>query len=277
MRDEGRMRDEGPEMGAGLEFENITAGYGEIPVLRDFSLRVAAGEVVAVIGPNGCGKSTLLRCAAGLLEPLRGRVLLDAQPIALLSDRERARRLALLPQSFEGGGELAVETMVALGRTPYLPAYGALGARDHEVIERCLHATDVVALRRRAVGSLSGGERQRVMLARALAQEPRALLLDEPTSNLDIRYQHEILGLVLRLARESGLMTILVLHQINLAAAAADRLVLLAEEGSTRALGAPAEVMTEANLEAVYGMPLRVETGGRNGRPRAQSDWDFGK
>ena len=167
--------------------------------------------------------------------------------------------------------------MVALGRTPHLPAYGALCARDREVIERCLRATDVTSLRRRKTGTLSGGERQRVMLARALAQEPSALLLDEPTSNLDIRYQHEIMGLVLKLARDSGLITILVLHQINLAAAAADTLVLLSEDGATRAQGAPEDVMTEANLEAVYGIPLRIVKDGRNGRPRAHSDWDFGQ
>ena len=253
----------------------MTAGYGGVPVLHDFSLHVAAGEIAAVIGPNGCGKSTLLRCTAGLLRPHSGRVLVNGEDIHGLAPRERARRIALLPQHFVGGENLSAEHMAMLGRTPYLPPYGAPATIDHAVVERALRAVDAWSLRGRPVGELSGGERQRVMLARALAQEPQVLLLDEPTSNLDIRYQYEVLAVVRRLARREHLAVLLVLHQINLAAAVADTMVLLGSGGEVRASGTPAQVMTVEHLRAVYDMPLLIAPHPRSGRPQAQSAWVF--
>ena len=244
-------------------------------MLHDVSLRVDAGEVAAIIGPNGCGKSTLLRCACGLLSPLSGRVLLDEQEVATMPIRERARRIALLPQSFEGGHELTAEEMVLLGRTPHLPPYGTPDKRDRQVMEWALQAVGAEPLRTRRIGELSGGERQRVLLARALTQQPGVLLLDEPTSNLDIRYQYEILGLARRLARTEKLAVVLVLHQINLAAAVADTLLLLGLNGQTRASGAPADVMTQDNLQAVYQTPLNVAPHPLTGKPQAQSAWVF--
>lgn len=257
-----------------LKIDSLTAGYGAVPVLHDVTLQVARGEVAAVLGPNGCGKSTLLRCAAGLLAPQAGQVTIEGAAVGSLAPRARARLVAFLPQSFEGGGELTVETMVMLGRTPYLPPYGMPTSHDKDIVEAALHAVQVEAMRARRVGELSGGERQRVMLARALAQQPQVLLLDEPTSHLDIRYQHEILALARRLARSESLAVVLVLHQINLAAAVADKLVLLAS-GCIRAAGTVHEVMTEAHLEAVYGVPLRVALHPRSRRPQAQSLWVF--
>ena len=258
-----------------LKIDSLTAGYGAVPVLHDVTLEVAPSELMAVLGPNGCGKSTLLRCIAGLLAPQAGQVTIHGTVVGNMAHRDRARQVALLPQSFEGGGELTVETMVMLGRTPYLPPYGVPGLRDWEIVDTALNAVQVEAMRARRVGELSGGERQRVMLARALAQQPQVLLLDEPTSHLDIRYQHEILALALRLARTESLAVVLVLHQINLAAAVADKLVLLGEGGRIRAAGAVAEVMTESHLEAVYGVPLRVALHPYSGRPQAQSLWVF--
>lgn len=258
-----------------LIVDSLTAGYGAVPVLHDVTLQVAPGELMAVLGPNGCGKSTLLRCMAGLLAPQLGQVTINGAEVGGLAPRERARRVALLPQSFEGGGELAVATMVMLGRTPYMPPYGMPTQHDWEIVETALGAVHVETMRARRVGALSGGERQRVMLARALAQQPQVLLLDEPTSHLDIRYQHEILGLARRLARAESLAVVLVLHQINLAAAVADKLVLLAANGCIRAAGAVDEVITEAHLEAVYGVPLRVARHPRSGRPQAHSLWVF--
>ncbi|MBV9470795.1 MAG: ABC transporter ATP-binding protein [Abitibacteriaceae bacterium] len=258
-----------------LKIEALTAGYSSVPVLHDFSLEVAPGEVAAIIGPNGCGKSTLLRCVTGLLKPQAGSITLEGQNIWQMEPRQRAQCVALLPQSFEGGHDLPVETMVMLGRTPYLPPYGAPTRQDQGIVDNALKAVNAETMRTRRVGELSGGERQRVMLARALAQQPRVLLLDEPTSHLDIRYQHEILSLAWQLAQAEQLAVVLVLHQINLAAAVADKLVLLAEGGFIRATGSVEQVITEENLEMVYGVPLRVVPHPRTGRPQAQSLWDF--
>jgi iron complex transport system ATP-binding protein len=258
-----------------LRADGIHAGYLHKLVLHDVSAQVDPGKVLAIIGPNGCGKSTLLRSLAGLLPPARGSVTIAGHAIGSLSLRERARLVALLPQTYEGGGELTAEEMVLLGRTPYLSAYGSPSVRDREIVTDCLTATASLPLATRRVGELSGGERQRVLLARALAQQPRVLLLDEPTSNLDIRYQYEILDLVRRLARREKLGVVLVLHQINLAAAVADSLLLLAPNGQERAQGAPETVMTAEHLEAVYELPLRIAPHPISGRPQAQAAWTF--
>jgi iron complex transport system ATP-binding protein len=211
------------------------------------------------------------------MAPQSGRVLVADQDVAMLPLRERARHMALLPQNFAGAlwSDLSVEELVLTGRTPYLSPYGAPSAHDRAVVERVLRVVHAWELRARPVQELSGGERQRVGLARALAQEARVLLLDEPTSNLDVRYQHEILDLVLRLARSEGLSALLVLHQINLAAAVSDRMVLLNGDGTTRAAGTAQQVMTAGNLQAVYATPLSVVSHPHSGRPQAQSDWVF--
>jgi iron complex transport system ATP-binding protein len=261
-----------------LSIENLSAGYGaSTPALREFSLRAAPGEIAAIIGPNGCGKSTLLRCVAGLLAPRKGRVLLSGENVLSFAPRERARKIALLPQNFEIAGEISVEELVMFGRTPHLGNYGAPSKRDWEIVGRALEQTSTLELRKRNVQKLSGGERQRVLLARALAQEPRVLLLDEPTSNLDLKFQFEVLNLVFGLARRENLIVIVVLHQINLASSLADTMALLNGDGSPRALGTPAEVMAEENLRAVYGVPLTISLHAKSRRPQAHADWSFGK
>lgn len=258
-----------------LQIESLAANYGERKVLHDVSLRVAPGEVAAIIGPNGCGKSTLLRCACGLLAPQRGKVLWKGVDLLALSARARARIVALLPQMFEGAGELRVEEMALLGRTPYLGAYGVPSAHDREIVQQALEASGAREFAGRRVGELSGGERQRVMLARCLAQAPKVLLLDEPTSHLDIRHQWEILALARRLARREELAVVLVLHHINLAAAVADTMLLLDGSGHVRAQGTPQDVMTGHHLEAVFDVPLSIAAHPKSGRPQAQAIWSF--
>ena len=261
-----------------LEIENLRAGYGGQDVLRGVSARVEGGEILAVCGPNGCGKSTLLRCIVGTLKPSGGRVLASGDDIAQMAPRGRAARIAMLWQSFASSDdETSVFEHVALGRTPYLPSYGALRKNDEEIIENALRAVDAESFRERSLSQLSGGERQRVSLARALAQQPQILLLDEPASNLDIRYAHEMLDLVLKTARREKLAVVLVLHQLNLAAAIADQMLLLNGDGSVRACDSPQNAMTENNLRAVFGTPLSVFPHPRSGRPQARSDWDFFK
>lgn len=257
-----------------LALDSLSAGYGEKMVLHEVSLRVEAGEVACIIGPNGCGKSTLLRCAAGLLRPKIGRVEIVGSDVFHLEARERARRVALLPQNFEGGRDLEVEEMVLLGRTPHLPPYGAPSKQDIEIARGALENVGAAHFANRRIGQLSGGERQRVLLARALVQEPQVLLLDEPISSLDIRFQCEILHLARILAKTKNLAVVVVLHQINLASAIAD-IMLLLNEGRVVAQGAPEAVMTRQNLEAVYQTPLRIAPHPQSGRPQAQMMWDF--
>lgn len=259
-----------------LRIEDLTVGYArEKPVLQNISLSVRAGEILAVIGPNGCGKSTLLRTLIGLLEPHSGGIFLNRKNIREYHPRERAQNIAMLAQSLAGSEEMSALEAVSLGRTPFLAHYGALTPRDEEIVQNAMKQTDTLQFQSRKLSELSGGEKQRVLLARALAQQPKVLLLDEPVSNLDIRYQFEVLEMVFRLARREQIAVLLVLHQINLAAALADTILLMTSGGSPRALGPPQEVMTRENLEAVYHVPLEIAVHPRSGRPQARADWVF--
>ncbi len=256
-----------------LRIENLSADLGARRVLDGVSLQVAAGEILAIIGPNGSGKSTLLRAVAGLVAPQSGNLRFgeNSLPSARVA---RARLVSLLPQSPQYDGEISLEEMAMLGRTAHLGAYGAPSQRDKEAVES---AISLVApdLRNRILGELSGGERQRALLCRAIATQAPVLLLDEPVSALDVRFQHEILELIAQLTRERQLATICVLHGINLAASIADSMLLLGKEGRVVASGTPEIVMSEAHLSAVYEVPLRVAPHPISGRPQAQSLWKF--
>ncbi|MBR7839353.1 ABC transporter ATP-binding protein [Actinospica durhamensis] len=221
------------------------------------SLQVASGGWLAVLGPNGAGKSTLLRALAGLI-PYQGTVTFDPGP-AGRGRRELARILAYLPQRPVLPPELAVRDYVLLGRTPYLGYLGVPGAGDRELVEGVLERLELGPLARRRLGTLSGGERQRAALARALAQRPRALLLDEPTTALDLGHQQQVLELVDGLRREDGLTVVTTLHDLTAAAQYAERLVLL-DRGRTAADGTPAEVLTAERVAAVYRAIVSVST-----------------
>ncbi|HEX8464814.1 MAG TPA: ABC transporter ATP-binding protein [Abditibacterium sp.] len=257
-----------------LAIENLRVELGARRVLDAVSWAVERGQLCAVIGPNGSGKSTLLRAVAGLVKPQNGEIGFDGAPLPL-QRAARARVVAMLPQNPAIDGEMSVEETVLLGRTPHLPPYGAPSRCDLDAVEAALLEV-APDLRGRLVGELSGGERQRVMLGRALAMEAPVLLLDEPVSALDVRFQHEILALVQRQTRSRQLATLCVLHGINLAASIADSMLLLNGNGRVVAAGSPAEVMTETHLSAVYGAPLRVTPHPLSGRPQAQSWWPFG-
>ena len=257
-----------------LDIRQLSVNLGERQVLNEVSLSVKAGELCCVIGPNGSGKSTLLRAISGVVGAQSGAICWDGAPLPT-ERAARARLVAMLPQNTGSGGELSVEAMAMLGRTPHLPPYGAPARADREAVEEAV-ALCAPDLRGRTMGELSGGERQRALLCRALATRAPILLLDEPVSALDVRYQHEILALAKRLTRERQLATICVLHGINLAALVADSMVLLDETGQIAARGSVADVMTQANLARVYGVPLRVSAHPQSGRPQAQTWWDFG-
>ncbi len=234
-----------------LEAKNLSAGYPGRAVLAGVSLAARPGRVLALLGPNGCGKSTLLRTMAGLLPPLGGEVLLDGRRD--YSPRQAAQRVAYLPQS-RTAPNITVRRLVLHGRFPYLSYPRRYGREDYEAVDRALAAADALDLADRPLPELSGGQRQKAYLAMALAQETEAILMDEPTTFLDIRHQLEVLALVRRLAEE-GRGVVLVLHDLCLALTAADDVAVLGE-GRLLALGGPEAVYQSKVLERVMGVRL---------------------
>ena len=249
-----------------LALHDISAGYGGTAVLSDFSLDLSAGEVVALVGPNGAGKSTALRVAAGLLRPSKGSVEVEGRDATAWKRNELARRLAVVLQTSTTPPLVRVRDYVVLGRSPYARFLGSETSHDLRVVDEALATAGVTDFAGRRLDQLSGGERQRVILARALAQEPSVLLLDEPTSNLDLKYQEIVLSLARRLAGDRGLACLIVLHDITLAAQFADRVCLL-RSGRLVAAGAPTEVLDAGTLSAVYETPLTVLEHPASGRP----------
>lgn len=242
-----------------LEICELTAGYGTLQVLESLNLEVPEGKIVTLLGANGSGKSTLLKTVGRLLKPRCGTVLLDGQSVHAGDTRELARQLAVLPQLHQAPEHLTVEELVKLGRFPHRREAG----RDRAAVERALQLTRLERLRHRTLGTLSGGERQRAWIALTLAQEPRVLLLDEPTTYLDIRGQFEVLELVRQLRDELALTVLMVLHDLNLAARVSDCLVTL-KDGRIHRFGTPREVLTVAELRAVFGVEALIaldETG----------------
>jgi ABC-type cobalamin/Fe3+-siderophores transport system ATPase subunit len=227
--------------------------------LTDVSLAVSAGEFVALLGPNGSGKTTLVRVALGLHAPRTGRAALLGRPVGEWARQALARVVAVVPQREDNLFPQRVRETVALGRYPHLGPWTAERAEDRAAVERALERCDVAGLADRWLWALSGGEYQRVRIARALAQAPRLLVLDEPTASLDLRHEMELFELVRGLVDDSGLAAVLVTHDVNLAARFADRLVLLAE-GSVRAAGRPVEVLRREVAEAVFGWPLTISS-----------------
>jgi iron complex transport system ATP-binding protein len=251
---------------SGLAVRGLEVDLGGAPIVRGVSCAVESGGWLALIGPNGAGKTTLLRAVAGLVAH-RGEVALDGADAAALRGRERARLLAYVPQNPVLPPDVTVEEYVLLGRTPHLGYFAAPGRRDREAAERAGRRLDLAGFAARRLATLSGGERQRAVLARALAQEPRFLLLDEPTAALDIGHQQQVLELVDELRREHGLTVMTTLHDLTTAAQYADELVLL-DRGLVRASGPARQVVTEELISEVYGARVVVTRDGQ-GRPVA--------
>jgi iron complex transport system ATP-binding protein len=229
-------------------------------VLHGLDLAVDEGEIVALVGPNGSGKSTLLRALGRILKPRGGTVLLEGRSLASLPTREVAQKLALLPQGPTLSNDLTVQELVWMGRSPHQGWLGLPNAGDKEAVDWAARETSIVSLLQRNVSSLSGGERQRVWLAMALAQQPRLLLLDEPTTFLDLAHQLELLELVRYLNAEHGLTVVMVLHDLNQAARYADRVVVL-QEGAVFAQGKPEDVLTPETLRDVFGIEGEIIAG----------------
>ena len=240
-----------------LQASSVTAGYGRRVVLDGVSLEVPAGRVTAVIGPNGCGKSTLLRVLTRLLAPTAGQVLLGGVPLTAIGSRQVARRLAVLPQNPVAPEGLTVADLAARGRQPHQPWYRRWSPGDEALAAAAMADTGVADLAERPLEELSGGQRQRAWLAMVLAQQTELLLLDEPTTHLDLAHAVEVLDLVVRLRRDTGRTVLLVLHDLTLAARYADVLVVM-KDGAVHSQGAPASILTPALLRDVFGLDARV-------------------
>jgi iron complex transport system ATP-binding protein len=244
---------------ARLVARDLTLGYAEQPVVRSLDLAVPDGATTVIVGANGCGKSTLLRGLGRLLRPAGGEVLLDGRSIHRTSTRDVARALGLLPQSPVAPEGLTVVELVSRGRAPHQGAFRRRSGADDEAVARALALTGTADLAARPVDELSGGQRQRVWVAMALAQETDLLLLDEPTTFLDVAHQIELLDLLADLNASRGLTVVMVLHDLNLAARYGDHLVAL-RDGRVVAAGTPSEVVTPQLVQDVFGLRAQVIT-----------------
>ena len=253
--------------GSMLEIKGISCGYGKRIVLHDVGFEVLKGEFVGVIGPNGSGKTTLMRAINGFLPLTRGAILLEGKGIQRMIRRDLATKVAVVTQAPEGVPPFSVEEFVLLGRIPHWGRLQLLETKqDVEVAERSMELTRIDHLRSRRMRELSGGERQLVFVARAIAQEPRLLFLDEPTAHLDIGHQVQIMDLLRQLNRERSLTIVVVLHDLTLASLYCERLILL-HEGRLHRIGLPMDVLTEEVIAEVYRTTVTVMETPVEGRP----------
>jgi len=234
-----------------LDIRSLSARYGEVKALNNVSLTVRKGEILGLIGPNGAGKSTLIRVLSGILKASAGEVLLNNQNITSYSPANRARVLAVVPQARQLGGAFSVEQAVLLGRTAYLGFLGKPSKLDLEKTFWAMDQTSISHLADRKLAEISGGEQQRVLLARALAQDAPVLLLDEPTTHLDLRYQASLLSTLKSLVDQENLTVLMAMHDLNQVSSIADRVALLVD-GSVYSIGDPEDVLTPDNIKATY-------------------------
>ena len=246
-----------------LQAQGLHFSAGGKAIVRNAALHVGVGEVVGLIGPNGCGKSTLMRMLYRVLPSQGGQVLLDGQDIGQMELRAFAQQVAVLAQNSAMAFDGPVLDTVMLGRLPHQGRFAATSQADADIAQQSLQSVGAAHLARRSMATLSGGERQRVLLARALAQQPRLLFLDEPTNHLDVRYQLELM----RLVRGLGLAVLVVLHELNIAAQFCDRLYLM-EAGQLVADGTPGEVLTPQAIDQVFGVRAVVDAHPVTGKPR---------
>jgi len=250
-----------------IEVHSVSFRYHEDWVLQDVSFRVEKGEFVGVIGPNGSGKTTLLKILYRLLSPQKGEILFELVPMKKMDRADIAKRIAVVAQETHLLFPFSVLETVMMGRSPHLGHLMFESEKDLEITKKAMEWTKMLPFSERSMDELSGGERKRVFIARALAQEPEVILLDEPTTNLDIHHQMDFLDLILTLNRERGLTIVMASHDMNIASEFCDRLILLQGGGIYKA-GTPDEVITQENIEKVYGCEVWIDQNPFSGMPR---------
>ncbi len=250
-----------------LQLKEISFRYGKERVLSRISFEVEKGEIIGIIGPNGSGKTTLFKVLDGILFPQEGEVLIGGEDIRAKTRREIAAIMAFVPQEFAPVFPFTVREIVMMGRYPHFGNLDFEGRDDYRIVQEVMEMTGTLPFSDRQIQQLSGGEKQRVLIARALAQKPEIMLLDEATAFLDIKHQIAIFKLIVKLNREQGLTVLIVTHDINLAAGHTDRIILL-QGGKIHSMGRPEMVITEANIKDVYEAEVMVDRNPRTGAPR---------
>ena len=240
-----------------LSVQNVSIKYADRTIVKNVSLLLKPGKVLVMLGPNGSGKTTIIRGITGVIPLSEGTIKFDESDLKHVSEIERAKIIGVVPQATQLPDDFSVYETVALGRTPHLGFMGRLSDTDHTIVEQAIQETAIEELRDKNLKSLSGGEQQRVILARAIAQDAPVMILDEPTSHLDLNYQLGMLSMVRNLSREKNIAVLMVLHDLNLAARFADEIVIL-EKGIVISSGDPAAVLTEPILTSVYKVPMSV-------------------
>ena len=249
-----------------LKLQKVTLGYLQRLVVKDMTLEVKPGEMLGLVGPNGCGKSTIIKGLSRVISPHSGSILLNERNISRISRIELARLIGVVPQIPLLPSTFTAFEIVLMGRNPHLGLFQHEGVKDMAIAQQAMEKTSTWNLARRRIGQLSGGEIQGIVIARVLAQQTEAILLDEPTANLDIGRQVEILDLIKGLCRKDKLTVVIALHDLNLAAQYCDRLVLI-DKGEIHCQGKPAEVITEGNIKQIYGSGSYVDTHPLSGLP----------
>ncbi|ELC8442373.1 ABC transporter ATP-binding protein [Clostridium perfringens] len=246
--------------------DNLNISYGSIDIVKDLNLKIPKGKITTIIGSNGCGKSTVLKTIARILTPKSGEIYINEKSIKEQSSKELAKTMAVLPQSPQAPNGLTVEELIAYGRFPHQKGFGKLKKEDKEIIEWALEATGLIEFRERDIEDLSGGQRQRAWIAMALAQQTDILILDEPTTYLDLAHQLEILNLLKELNEKQGTTIVMVIHELNNAARFADYMIGM-KSGKIACEGTAYEVMTKDNLKELFNIDAEIIQDPRNNRP----------
>ncbi len=249
-----------------IKVENLSIAYDESIIVEDLNVSVPKGKITTIIGPNGCGKSTILKTIGRIMKPKNGMIYINGEDIKKLSTKEIAKKMAVLPQTPQSPNGLTVEELVAYGRYPHQKGLGSLTSEDKEVVAWALEATKILEFAHRPIDSLSGGQRQRVWIAMALAQETDLILLDEPTTYLDLSHQLEVLELLYDLNKKQGCTIVMVIHDLNLAARFADYIIAI-RKGKIISEGTPEIVMTHSVLKKTFNIDAEILKDPRTHRP----------
>ena len=247
--------------------KNLKVGYEERIIIENLNLSIKQGEIVSIIGPNGCGKSTLLKTLSRMINPIAGAVYLEGTELKQLKNKLISQKICLLSQHNQAPNDLTVEQLVYYGRLPHKKWYESKNEEDRELIEWAIEQTGLTRYKDKPIGSLSGGERQRAYIAQALCQKPTILLLDEPTTYLDISYQLELMELIQEINKKLNITVVMVLHELNQASRYSDRLVIM-KQGAIISEGAPNQIIDQQTIESVYQIECEIDLDPISNKPR---------